>query len=382
MFSLRVCHGWLAQPCLFSLASAPSTLAGASAERSEAGGGHSLRSRTSPNPPSRGHARSPDRHYAASVVHPALIASLAAALGMPRLAETMPHPWTTYADIAEQVVCPEHDRLLRAGVHDEARLHRSRTDCWAAIARDNPDLIDTLIAAAALPLAPPPPIPAELTPAQVDADVARIMPRLGPIRTAAQFLLADIDRCLDLHDDSAAAARYAAATDIARQLNATNTGLEWIVAEALYTTILHDLGERLAADTLGPACAQAALDLDTSYHPLHADHLRRAIAYDLAATIGWLRTSTTAMITRALALDFRLPPDGDSLPPSLWIAAAASHLRAHVSPIHALRHDALLRALAVPALHAGPARHMARMPALYTERYGGALDLARSLAAE
>lgn len=289
-------------------------------------------------------------------------------MSAPTESRAAPEPWRTYTDIAAQIACPEYDRLLRADVTDSDRLQRTRADCWDAIARDNPGLVRTLLDATERAVPAPRPTPAELAPAGAEADVARLMPTLGPARTIAHFLLTDAARCSRQRDDEPAAARITAAAGIARQLNTGNTGLEWIVAETIYVAIIDHAGTVMAEDALGPAAARAILDAHTAYTTIHRAQLHRAIDHELAAARGSLRHAGTQLIRILHSPDAMRFAQGAQRP-NLMLLAALSQARALLHPHHAIRHEATLRALAARSLHDGPARRMITMAALYAERY-------------
>jgi hypothetical protein len=291
-----------------------------------------------------------------------------------------PEPWRTYTIIAEQIACPEYDRLIRANVFDGERLARTRTECLESIARDNPDLWRTLRAASAHPAPAPPPTPAEITPAAADSDLARVMPIVAPARQVVIFLLADAARLSRQQDDDPAAARIAAATAVARQLNTGNTGLEWIVAEAIHHAILDHAARGIEDTTLGPAAAGAVLDAHEAYTTIHAAHLARATRYELASALGQIRAAAADITSSVRALHSHRSLSGAALPPSLRISAALSHARACIDPIHAIRHESLLRALTVPMLNAGPARRMAGHAAIFNERYADTIAGLREIA--
>lgn len=292
-------------------------------------------------------------------------------------------PWRTYAQIADAIVCPEYDRLSRVRGIDGERLSRTLRDCQEAVARDNPDLFARLQRASTLPVKIAEHPRRETGILQGWARTQASIERLRPARSDGVFLVNDARRLARDGEDAAAALRIATIGRIAMQIAAGATAIHIMNADAAHHTALYAVRDLLVEERIGPASARATLEMRAAHRAAMPAILPRMIACESGAALAQVRFTTRQYIPFLLSIRHPLPFDRpQQVDHRFWIAATFSWLRVWCDPPHAIRHEALLRALGAWSIGSTYLRNMWRYRAEFDDQFGETLDALREIAEE
>ena len=292
-------------------------------------------------------------------------------------------PWHTYARVADAIVCPEYQRLSRVRGIDDERLSRTLRDCQEAVARDNPDLFTQLERASAMPIRIADHPRRETGILHAWARTQASIERMRPARSDCVFLVNDARRLARDGEDAEAALRFATVGRIANQVAAGATALHIMTSDALHHTALYAVRDLLAEDRIGPASARVALEMHAAHRAVMPAILPRMIACESGAALAQVRYGTRQYIP--FLLNTRHPPPFDrpqQVDHRFWIAATFSWLRVWCDPPHAIRHEALLRALGAWSIGSTYLRNMWRYRAEFDDQFGETLDALGVIAEE